>query len=167
MRVTKEELEAVRTAESVSGISFDGINRVGEPERLVADLVKKYSIPEGYGLNLSTGEFENRKGEAYEPKIPLMKIKGAWETREVYLDGKLLSPERSQGVYNHSPGGFNWGYSGSGPSQLALAIMLEKTGKDDHYHAFKFDFIATLPKSDFEIEIDFDSWLIKTKGGTR
>lgn len=28
-------------------------------------------------------------------------------------------------VRNHSPDGFNWGYGGSGPSQLALAILID------------------------------------------
>lgn len=28
-------------------------------------------------------------------------------------------------VHNHSPDGFEWGYGGSGPAQLALAICLE------------------------------------------
>ena len=36
-----------------------------------------------------------------------------------------LSPSRSQDLYNHSPTGFNWGYGGSGPSQLALARLRE------------------------------------------
>ena len=29
---------------------------------------------------------------------------------------------------NHSPAGFAWGYAGSGPAQLALAILLDATG---------------------------------------
>jgi hypothetical protein len=45
-------------------------------------------------------------------------LKGISETHTVFLDGKLLNPELSQKYYNHSPDGFNWGYGGSGPSQL-------------------------------------------------
>ena len=55
-------------------------------------------------------------------------LKGQILTRTVWLDGVQLSPARSQKVYNHSPNGFNWGYGGSGPAQLALAMMLELTG---------------------------------------
>ena len=51
-------------------------------------------------------------------------LKGIASTREIYLDGKYLDPARSQKAWNHSPDGFNWGYGGSGPAQLALAIML-------------------------------------------
>lgn len=43
-------------------------------------------------------------------------LKGTIKNREIYLDGKYLSPKRSQKVYNHSPDGFNWGYTGSGPA---------------------------------------------------
>ncbi len=35
-----------------------------------------------------------------------------------------LSPEPSQEIINHSPDGFNWGYGGSGPAQLALGFYL-------------------------------------------
>src|SRR5262245_55620958 len=38
---------------------------------------------------------------------------------------KPLSARRSQAVFNHSPDGFAWGYGGSGPAQLALAILLD------------------------------------------
>lgn len=39
----------------------------------------------------------------------------------VTVDGKPL-PLRLD-LRNHSPTGFEWGYSGSGPAQLALAIL--------------------------------------------
>jgi hypothetical protein len=82
-------------------------------------------------------------------------LKGIADTREYFLDGKLLTPERSQKYRNHSPDGFNHGYSGSGPAQLALAIMLELTDKPDGYQDFKFRFIAGLPLGEnFEVEFD-------------
>lgn len=39
----------------------------------------------------------------------------------------VLSPATSLKFFNHSPDGFNWGYAGSGPAQLALAILLDVT----------------------------------------
>jgi hypothetical protein len=54
-------------------------------------------------------------------------ITGNWETRDVFIDGRQLRPGKSQKIRNHSPNGFNWGYAGSGPSQLAIAIMLHFT----------------------------------------
>ena len=38
---------------------------------------------------------------------------------------KFLDPAASQRLHNHSPDGFEWGYGGSGPAQLALAILLD------------------------------------------
>lgn len=47
---------------------------------------------------------------------------------------------------NHSPDGFNWGYSGSGPSQLALALLLDTTGDKPLslalYQQFKSDVVS-------------------------
>jgi hypothetical protein len=80
------------------------------------------------------------------------------ETREVYLDGKFLDPKPSQKVWNKSPDGFNWGYGGSGPAQLALAIMLKLTGKQDGFQDFKFKVIAALPQNqDFNIEFEYEN----------
>lgn len=87
-------------------------------------------------------------------------LKGEGITRRIWLDGKVLFPESSQRVWNHSPDGFNWGYGGSGPAQLALAICLELCATKEEalskYQAFKCSIIATLPNGrDFEIEFDF------------
>ena len=92
-----------------------------------------------------------------------MKVKGEWSSRTVWVDGKVLDPSHSQKVRNHSPDGFNWGYGGSGPAQLALALML--LVMDDqtavrHYQDFKWRVIASLPQSDFEVEIDLYEWKI-------
>lgn len=35
-----------------------------------------------------------------------------------------ISPDQSLRFRNHSPDGFEWSYGGSGPAQLALAILL-------------------------------------------
>ena len=49
-------------------------------------------------------------------------------------------------VCNHSPTGFAWGYCGSGPAQLALAILVDATGDKElalrHYQDFKFQFVS-------------------------
>jgi Family of unknown function (DUF6166) len=52
-------------------------------------------------------------------------------------------------LVNHSPTGFCWGYGGSGPAQLALAILADYL-KDDQralslYMEFKFMVITRLP----------------------
>lgn len=49
--------------------------------------------------------------------------------------GHSLALARSLKLRQHSPTGFEWGYSGSGPSQLALALLLDAT--DDHAVALR------------------------------
>jgi hypothetical protein len=89
-------------------------------------------------------------------------------TRKVTIDGKELLPEKSQRVYNHSPNGFNWGYGGSGPAQLALAILLEFTdiGQAMTLHQeFKWKVITKLLQGiDFELKIDVKAWINKKWG---
>lgn len=89
-----------------------------------------------------------------------MKIKLEASTRRVWINGEELLPGESQKVYNHSPDGFNWGYHGSGPAQLALAILLKYAPKHhQQYQAFKQDRVAMWPQGvDFETDIDLLEW---------
>lgn len=94
------------------------------------------------------------------------KLTGNWMTRDIWIDGELLDPTSSQKVRNHSPDGFNWSYGGSGPAQLALAIMLKFTNKETAqrlYQDFKWEVIAGLPRGDFEIELDIKQWINERK----
>jgi len=66
------------------------------------------------------------------------------------ISGKDAAPlEPRYDLRNHSPTGFAWGYSGSGPSQLALALLADALGDDDlaldFYQRFKDRFVARLP----------------------
>lgn len=84
----------------------------------------------------------------------------------VLVDGRVLSPARSQKVWNHSPTGFNVGYGGSGPAQLALAVLLEaglSHSRACHLHqAFKWEFLTSC-QTPFRLDIDVRTWA-KTKG---
>ncbi len=52
-------------------------------------------------------------------------------------------------LVNHSPSGFAWGYGGSGPAQLALAILCDHLQHDQLalslYQLFKWECISKLP----------------------
>lgn len=67
-------------------------------------------------------------------------------------------------LVNHSPDGFECGYRGSGPAQLALAILADAFNDDDMamrlYQQFKEAKIATLPTdTDWEITTEtIDAW---------
>jgi len=67
-------------------------------------------------------------------------LKGDFDSGRVWLDDIELSLEDSLKFRNHSPSGFSWGYMGSGPSQLALAVCLRLYGlgeAEEVYQEFK------------------------------
>ncbi len=93
-------------------------------------------------------------------------LKGQMASRRVWLDGRELKPGPSQKLWNHSPDGFNWGYHGSGPAQLALAICLkltrDKTVSLRLYQEFKRRVLAALIQADFDVCFEWDlsrAWL--------
>jgi hypothetical protein len=65
----------------------------------------------------------------------------------VTVDGRPLRLRLD--LWNHSPSGFEWGYCGSGPSQLALALLADHLGDDrkalDLYQRFKWAVVAEWP----------------------
>jgi hypothetical protein len=82
-------------------------------------------------------------------------------------------------LVQHSPTGFEWGYDGSGPADLALSILgkfVPPAGPDDrimltdgafcsrfawkHHHAFKIDFIAGMRQGGGVIRAaDVQQWI--------
>jgi hypothetical protein len=74
----------------------------------------------------------------------------------------------------HSPTGFEWGYGGSGPAELARCILIdyldlhEEAEQDDpwarvpavSYQDFKFRFISSAAKEGFTIDgTEIETWL--------
>lgn len=91
-------------------------------------------------------------------------IKGSFDSGTVWINGIRLLPNDSQKVHNHSPDGFKWGYGGSGPAQLALAILLLYLPPDIaqlHYQDFKFGYIAGLPQRDISVNVNL-RWVMAT-----
>jgi hypothetical protein len=93
-----------------------------------------------------------------------MQITGKMRDRRVFVNGQELKPHASQAVHDHSPDGFCWGYGGSGPAQLALALLmhagLPRTLVLHRYQDFKREIVAGLP-DDFDITVevkDDGSW---------
>ena len=84
----------------------------------------------------------------------------------VTIDKRLITPARSLAVVNHSPDGFAWGYGGSGPAQLALAIVLEFSESSDIaqrcHQEFKWQNIAPLAMDkDFRLQVDVAHWVAR------
>lgn len=100
---------------------------------------------------------------ATDPRVRIKATYGDWFD-EVFVNGEELLPGPSQRLFNHSPDGFAWGYGGSGPAQLALAILYEVTEDKElslQYHqAFKMGIIAPQSqRGDWMIELDLWEWL--------
>ncbi|MVM41991.1 hypothetical protein GO730_38095 [Spirosoma sp. HMF3257] len=86
--------------------------------------------------------------------------------QRLFVDGVEILPGESQKLVNHSPDGFSWGYSGSGPAQSALAICLQ-IFKNQHvaevlYQSFKETFVSHWQPAGapFQKEIDITDFLI-------
>jgi len=66
----------------------------------------------------------------------------------VTVNGRRLNPRLD--LWNHSPTGFEWGYGGSGPAQLALAILADHLADNqqaiDLHQRFKWNVVAELPR---------------------
>jgi hypothetical protein len=80
----------------------------------------------------------------------------------VTVDGLPLDPRLD--LCSHSPTGFEWGYGGSGPAQLALALLADHAGDDEEavmlHQDFKRVVVARLPYRGWELTgPQMDSWL--------
>ena len=68
-------------------------------------------------------------------------------------ESKLLYHFKLERKYYHSPNGFEWGYGGSGPADLAYSILRDLGLTDEEafplYQDFKWDIIAKLPREGF------------------
>lgn len=65
-------------------------------------------------------------------------------------DGTTISPLPARlDLAYHSPDGFSWGYGGSGPAQLSLALLADAAGSDEeavrHYQEFKERVVSRIP----------------------
>jgi hypothetical protein len=73
----------------------------------------------------------------------------------VMVNDEPLDPRLD--LANHSPSGFEWGYPGSGPAQLALALLGDHLGDDAEalarHQAFKLKVVTVLPP---------DGWVLTT-----
>jgi len=74
----------------------------------------------------------------------------------VFVNGHEIHAESSRLLRDHSPDGFCWGYSGSGPAQSALGICLELFGSHLAlcvYQDFKNQFVSGWAPGKFTIDI--------------
>jgi len=78
----------------------------------------------------------------------------------VYVQDEKKNITPLKHIERHSPDGFQWGYYGSGPADLALSILhdfckrydMNPTLAEDNYQEFKNKFIASVEGN---LSIDF------------
>jgi hypothetical protein len=74
--------------------------------------------------------------------------------------GKVFPLKLRHDLRMHADG-FEWGYAGGGPAQLALAILSDVVGADEAsvcYQRFKFEVVAKLPKERWELSREEVLW---------
>lgn len=76
---------------------------------------------------------------------------GGGEEAVVHLNGVKFTPTESLKIRRHSPDGFEWGYGGSGPAQLALAILVQEELPPELYQEFKEETIAKLDREEWTL----------------
>ena len=88
----------------------------------------------------------------------------------ITVDGVAFEPlmlEKSLKVQFHSPTGFSWGYGGSGPHQLALAILMHSNNNEiakKCHHQFVIDYVCKW-KDEWQItDEDIQKWLDERVG---
>jgi len=108
-----------------------------------------------------------------QPKPPKpQKIKGLFDVKLGRNADGTAKANVPHAIVRHSPDGFEWGYGGSGPAELALNILSTMIGKESAekgglYQKFKFEFLAGLPFDGGTIKAtDIEEWL-KQNGVSR
>jgi hypothetical protein len=79
--------------------------------------------------------------DRYDPAAPV------GEKVEVTVDGEPLDCRYD--LLSASSSGFQWGYGGSGPAQLAIAILVHAYDDEiagNHYQRFKREVVSELPE---------------------
>ena len=75
---------------------------------------------------------------------------------QVLQDGSPSPLDPRLDLRDHAPSGMEWGYGGSGPSQLALAILAHATGDEPYalanYQDFKWEIIAPMDSREWTME---------------
>lgn len=94
-------------------------------------------------------------------------IKG-WQVFYESSTGHTIELPPRNDIHDHSPDGFAWGYEGSGPAQLALAILAyvdEEAAYPEAYQDFKKQVIANIPQNHgWSISLeDVQQWLKEYK----
>ena len=95
-------------------------------------------------------------------------IEGRALDREIFIEGKQLQLDESISLIKEYSKGFNWGFGGSGSTQLAAALLLVLNHHDNKeatvaavntlLQPFKMSFVVHLPSDNFKAIIHYKEW---------
>ena len=150
-------------SESVSGPAARGAGRNASISGPVAGPrpVRIGRIPAAWDPGVRCGRSDGGRFSVMVGCRSRMTIRGERRKGEVLItvDGAPLDWRSWLAVRNHSPTEPAWGYGGSGPAQLALAILLAVTDEETaerFYQRFKWSVIAP---------IEADRWTLDAADG--
>ena len=93
------------------------------------------------------------------------------EVLKITDDGRaILDPGPSLEIAAHSPSGFEWGFAGSGPAQLALALLLAETDRTTAirlYHDFKWAHVAKFGDEWSMTSEQIQAWIAEKREGNQ
>lgn len=157
--LSRDEIAAIAAADAAGGESrlaerlLEAVEAAGKPKQDNTTAVclrvraNHASGARGHGV------IEGRRGEAGSV---------------VSVNGSVLDLDKSLSLRRHSPTGFEWGYAGSGPAQLALAILLEIAAEETAlalYQVFKREWLTGIRNSEWRLRsAEVEKWLREGAG---
>lgn len=126
-----------------------------------------FSVSRGYG-KVCWSRISGRAGQAQEDTNIVLVLNDRNAPRDVFfrrLDGGKVETNVVQVMKYHSPSGFEWGYGGSGPADLALNILLRFVPRSVAvrlHQDFKWKFISTAPREGANLSAEeIDRWILE------
>ena len=103
--------------------------------------------PSNHPRTVVQDESEHSRSTADDVEYVGMRVDGTPVVLKL-TEHERLTPDRSLELVRHSPAGFEWGYVGSGPAQLACALLLDyyddKSVAHQHYIQFRNAVVSQL-----------------------
>lgn len=135
-------------------MSREELNRPGEPRGLTGE-----NTHERLSTTGGQGEVATREQIVYRGRRDPVAPVG--EEVEVTVDGEPL--DKRYDLLSASPSGFEWAYGGSGPAQLAIALLAHATDEKlacRYYQQFKEEIVAELPEDGWRLTSDdIETWV--------
>jgi len=115
-------------------------------------------------LKVYTGKNSGIGGQTVT--VGIAHTEGKSPDRDVESSSYLLPLAPSLSLRNHSPDGFQRGFGGSGPAQLALAVLLDFSHSDEAlslnlYQQFKQEFLVNANQRLVISELEILAWMRK------